>query len=55
MMLHLYLRSVDWVADHYAETPMMSTYLLAFVICDFEQTTDIVNGVTVRLYSSCLV
>ncbi|CAG2231964.1 ANPEP [Mytilus edulis] len=45
------VRSNDWVADHYAETPMMSTYLLAFVICDFEQTADIVNGVTYRSWA----
>lgn len=28
-------RSNQWVADYYAATPMMSTHLLAFVVCDF--------------------
>ncbi|XP_071121788.1 aminopeptidase N-like isoform X1 [Mytilus edulis] len=27
--------SNQWVADYYAATPMMSTHLLAFVVCDF--------------------
>ncbi|XP_052085151.1 aminopeptidase N-like [Mytilus californianus] len=44
-------RSNGWVADHFAETPMMSTYLLAFVVCDFENTTDIENGLTFRSWS----
>ncbi|XP_063436787.1 aminopeptidase N-like [Mytilus trossulus] len=25
----------DWIADRYADTPLMSTYLLALVVCDF--------------------
>ncbi|CAC5387004.1 ANPEP [Mytilus coruscus] len=45
------VRSNNWVADHFAETPMMSTYLLAFVVCDFEHTSDIENGVTFRSWA----
>ncbi|XP_066907179.1 aminopeptidase N [Halyomorpha halys] len=25
----------DWFWDHYQETPIMSTYLIAFIVCDF--------------------
>ncbi|VDI82121.1 aminopeptidase N [Mytilus galloprovincialis] len=33
----------DWVADHYADTPLMSTYLLAFVVCDFK-SRDVITS-----------
>lgn len=28
-----------WQFDHFEKTPRMPTYLLAFVVCDFDKTT----------------
>ncbi|XP_034259312.1 thyrotropin-releasing hormone-degrading ectoenzyme [Pantherophis guttatus] len=41
-----------WVTDHFSQTPLMSTYYLAWAVCNFtyrETTTN--NGVVVRLYA----
>ncbi|XP_023082328.1 thyrotropin-releasing hormone-degrading ectoenzyme [Piliocolobus tephrosceles] len=41
-----------WVTDHFSQTPLMSTYYLAWAICNFtyrETTTK--SGVIVRLYA----
>ncbi|XP_053111820.1 thyrotropin-releasing hormone-degrading ectoenzyme isoform X2 [Hemicordylus capensis] len=41
-----------WVTDHFSQTPLMSTYYLAWAVCNFtyrETTTK--NGVAVRLYA----
>ncbi|XP_004406073.1 PREDICTED: thyrotropin-releasing hormone-degrading ectoenzyme [Odobenus rosmarus divergens] len=41
-----------WVTDHFSQTPLMSTYYLAWAICNFtyrETTTK--SGVAVRLYA----
>jgi len=43
-----FYRTGDWVADHYQQTAVMSTYLLAFIICDFEYTENMTrNNITV--------
>ncbi|XP_071139489.1 aminopeptidase N-like [Mytilus edulis] len=45
-------RTDDWVADHYEETPLMSTYLLAFIVCDFQYTSDVTkNNVLFRSWA----
>uniref|UniRef100_A0ABM5GFN9 Thyrotropin-releasing hormone-degrading ectoenzyme n=1 Tax=Pogona vitticeps TaxID=103695 RepID=A0ABM5GFN9_9SAUR len=41
-----------WVTDHFSQTPLMSTYYLAWAVCNFtfrETTTK--NGVVIRLYA----
>uniref|UniRef100_A0A673A0F8 Aminopeptidase n=1 Tax=Sphaeramia orbicularis TaxID=375764 RepID=A0A673A0F8_9TELE len=41
-----------WVTNHFARTPRMSTYYLAWAVCNFtykETQTD--SGVTIRLYA----
>ncbi|XP_048358187.1 thyrotropin-releasing hormone-degrading ectoenzyme [Sphaerodactylus townsendi] len=41
-----------WVTDHFSQTPLMSTYYLAWAVCNFtyrETTTK--NGVLIRLYA----
>ncbi|ELT87693.1 hypothetical protein CAPTEDRAFT_101443, partial [Capitella teleta] len=41
-----------WLADHFATTPVMSTYLLCFVVCDFphvEMSTS--NEKLIRVYA----
>uniref|UniRef100_A0A6I8P634 Aminopeptidase n=1 Tax=Ornithorhynchus anatinus TaxID=9258 RepID=A0A6I8P634_ORNAN len=41
-----------WVTDHFSQTPLMSTYYLAWAVCNFtfrETTTK--SGVIVRLYA----
>lgn len=44
-------RADGWVADHFMTTPNMSTYLLAFIICDFEYTQNVTtNNITVSIY-----
>lgn len=33
-------RKNDWQFDHFEKTPIMPTYLLAFVVCDFANRTS---------------
>lgn len=33
-------RENDWQLDHFEKTPVMPTYLLAFVVCDFANRTS---------------
>ena len=48
-------RTGDWVADHYQQTAVMSTYLLAFIICDFEYTENMTrNNITVWRHNLCV-
>ncbi|XP_052084120.1 aminopeptidase N-like isoform X4 [Mytilus californianus] len=45
-------RTDNWVADHYEETPLMSTYILAFIVCDFQYTSDVTkNNVLFRSWA----
>ncbi|ELT98983.1 hypothetical protein CAPTEDRAFT_225380 [Capitella teleta] len=42
----------SWMADHFVQTPMMSTYLVCFVICEYshiEATTS--SGTLVRVWT----
>ncbi|XP_067653178.1 aminopeptidase N-like [Haliotis asinina] len=38
----------NYTADTFATTPVMSTYLLAFIICDFEQLENTTSNITYR-------
>ncbi|XP_067653003.1 aminopeptidase N-like [Haliotis asinina] len=38
----------NYTADIFATTPVMSTYLLAFIICDFEQLENTTSNITYR-------
>ncbi|XP_054974057.1 thyrotropin-releasing hormone-degrading ectoenzyme isoform X2 [Sorex araneus] len=41
-----------WVTDHFSQTPLMSTYYLAWAICNFTfRETITKSGVIVRLYA----
>ncbi|XP_052084132.1 aminopeptidase N-like isoform X2 [Mytilus californianus] len=45
-------RGNGWIADYYEVTPKMSTYLLAFIICDFKYTVNITkNNVEYRAWA----
>ena len=36
----------EWKLDHFKTTPIMPTYLLAFVVCDFKGKTEKSKGGT---------
>ncbi|XP_032544633.1 thyrotropin-releasing hormone-degrading ectoenzyme isoform X2 [Chiroxiphia lanceolata] len=41
-----------WVTDHFSQTPLMSTYYLAWAVCNFTYRETITkSGVVVRLYA----
>ncbi|XP_015272510.1 PREDICTED: thyrotropin-releasing hormone-degrading ectoenzyme [Gekko japonicus] len=41
-----------WVTDHFSQTPLMSTYYLAWAVCNFTYRETITkNGVVIRLYA----
>ncbi|KAM9312842.1 thyrotropin-releasing hormone-degrading ectoenzyme [Gastrophryne carolinensis] len=41
-----------WVTDHFSQTPLMSTYYLAWAVCNFTYREAITrSGVVVRLYA----
>nr|XP_033807660.1 thyrotropin-releasing hormone-degrading ectoenzyme [Geotrypetes seraphini] len=41
-----------WVTDHFSQTPLMSTYYLAWAVCNFTYRETVTkNGVIVRLYA----
>ncbi|KAM4678419.1 thyrotropin-releasing hormone-degrading ectoenzyme [Discoglossus pictus] len=41
-----------WVTDHFSQTPLMSTYYLAWAVCNFTHREAITrSGVIVRLYA----
>ncbi|XP_069813572.1 thyrotropin-releasing hormone-degrading ectoenzyme [Dendropsophus ebraccatus] len=41
-----------WVTDHFSQTPLMSTYYLAWAVCNFTHREAVTrSGVVVRLYA----
>ncbi|KAI1238958.1 Thyrotropin-releasing hormone-degrading ectoenzyme, partial [Lamprotornis superbus] len=41
-----------WVTDHFSQTPLMSTYYLAWAVCNFTYRETVTkSGVVVRLYA----
>lgn len=43
----------NWVWDEFGETPIMSTYLVAFIICEFKYVQAVVpnaNNVLFRVF-----
>ncbi|XP_048242735.1 aminopeptidase N-like isoform X1 [Haliotis rufescens] len=38
----------NYTADKFATTPVMSTYLLAFIVCDFDQWENTTSNITYR-------
>jgi hypothetical protein len=48
---HTSFRGSNFVADEYYETPRMSTYLIAFIVCQFEKTSTVTqNGIVVKFH-----
>ncbi|VDI83753.1 Hypothetical predicted protein [Mytilus galloprovincialis] len=41
----------DWIADRYADTPLMSTYLLAMVVCDFTFIERTANNILYKAWA----
>ena len=44
----LFYRGNGWIGDRFNTTPIMSTYLLALIVCDFNYTSNVTaNGIEV--------
>ena len=50
--LYFFFRPNGYIADYFGTTPEMSTYLLAFVVCDFVNKTVRIGNFTVRITTS---
>lgn len=53
MLPWFFREETGWVWDHFEATPPISTYLVAFTICDFEhiQSTNSTHGPVYRVWA----
>lgn len=40
-----------WLIDEFHKTPIMSTYILGFVVCDFREREGSFNGLRIRIWA----